>query len=430
MESPVRVLWVTTKPPWPPDDGGKLLMAQTLSALDPERVEVLLAGPWPLAAPHQAGLLAACPAIKTILPFPAASSLFWRRLSATVSGGFGVGDPITARKHRSRSFARRLESLLCRSAAASRNGNVASTGFGYSGPIDVIHAEQPHSLGLIPNTDTPVLLRLQNVESDLWRGLGEATRWPRGAWLKRQARAVQRWELACIRAVRRSAAISPEDQQRFVSLGCEEKRVICLPPAFPEVLEGGTTPLAGDPSAVLLSGSGWRPNAIGEETFLQICWPAMQRCNPGAHLHVFSAAPSTHDSPFLSSHAFPKASQELFAPGSILLVPAQVTSGIRMKILEAWARGIPVITSRPGARGLSPAARQAVAIADNPRAWSEWLRDLSIPHNAAQQVERGRQALRQDHDPTTLAAHLVSLYTSMREEAGEIVGAPNPSADW
>ncbi len=42
----------------------------------------------------------------------------------------------------------------------------------------------------------------------------------------------------------------------------------------------------------------------------------------------------------------------LFPEGAILVVPLRIASGVRMKILEAWARGVPVVATQEAVAGL------------------------------------------------------------------------------
>jgi len=70
------------------------------------------------------------------------------------------------------------------------------------------------------------------------------------------------------------------------------------------------------------------------------------------------------------THASPSDSSAVFAAEAVLVVPLRVASGVRMKILEAWARGIPVVTTPEAAAGLEAAdgselllARDAIAFA-------------------------------------------------------------------
>ena len=51
---------------------------------------------------------------------------------------------------------------------------------------------------------------------------------------------------------------------------------------------------------------------------------------------------------------------ELYEPGTVLIVPLLGGSGTRVKILEAWSLGVPVIATPKGAAGLG--ARDGVEL--------------------------------------------------------------------
>src|SRR4030095_13432302 len=102
---------------------------------------------------------------------------------------------------------------------------------------------------------------------------------------------------------------------------------------------------------VLLGSGGWMPNQEGSLWFVREVWPEGRQALPGAVLHVFGDAlpPTAAD---VTRHAAPADSREAFAPGAVMVVPVTFGSGVRMKILEAWARGLPVVATPAAAEGL------------------------------------------------------------------------------
>ncbi|RMH22631.1 MAG: hypothetical protein D6696_02835, partial [Acidobacteria bacterium] len=180
----MRILWIATKTPWPPVDGGRLLLWNTLEALAGSGCRVDLVAP---AA--GARLAAAAEALKHLcrphlvrrspaLPGP----LLWLLARAR-------GEPLTIVRHRRPAVARRVAALLASDA------------------FDAIQVEQLQALAQAPASGrVPVTLRAQNVESDLWRATADAAALPQGRLrrplLRAEARRLARWEG---RAVRRTA---------------------------------------------------------------------------------------------------------------------------------------------------------------------------------------------------------------------------------
>ena len=145
-------------------------------------------------------------------------------------------------------------------------------------------------------------------------------------------------DLTSIGAVAKATGLTVETIRFY-----ERKGVAPAPPR-------STTTLSGDP-ALFLFGGGWLPNKDSIRWFFGSIWDDVRRKNPGVTAHVYGDDPSP-PLPSKIRHPSPAESRQLFCNGAILVVPLRVASGIRMKILEAWARGIPVVATPQAASGL------------------------------------------------------------------------------
>ena len=98
-------------------------------------------------------------------------------------------------------------------------------------------------------------------------------------------------------------------------------------------------------------------------------------------------------------------------PGGILLIPMRAASGVRMRVLEAWARRVPVIASPAAMAGLDAQDGRDVLIAADGRAFAEAAARLaSDPSLRAQLVEGGRATLARRHDPRRIAEATLEVY--------------------
>jgi glycosyltransferase involved in cell wall biosynthesis len=119
--------------------------------------------------------------------------------------------------------------------------------------------------------------------------------------------------------------------------------------------------------------------------------------------------------PDIVSHPSPDDSAEIYAPGSILAVPLRFASGVRIKILEAWARGVPVVATPPAVAGLEVEDGREVLTVREPREFAAAIARLHRqPALAASLVEAGRRALRERHDPEIVGRRMVEEYQSFQ----------------
>ncbi|HVT16694.1 MAG TPA: glycosyltransferase [Thermoanaerobaculia bacterium] len=418
----MRLLVVATKAPWPPIDGGRLLLAHTLAGL--------------AAAGLRPTLVAPVDAARFDLAAVAAALDRWcepRLVAARLPGRLGTllralprrrGLPLTVARHSSPAVRAEVERLL-----ATR-------------PFDLVHAEQ---LQALPQAEPararrlPVVLRAQNVESDLWAGAA------RGRLAAREARLLAAWEGEAVASAAATLALTRQDAERLGALAEAflQRAAGALPPwragsalppfqpgrvrvvsaPFPEQLDPGEPVLSGSPPVVVLASLGWPPNQDAAAWFTGEVWPVVRAALPGAELHLFGIQPRTQagiragegrrvaGGAGITRHELAEDSAPAFARGSIHAVPLRLGSGLRMKILEAWARGVPVLATPQAAAGLEAADGQEVLLARDAAGFAAALARLHHePALAATLIAGGRAALRRDHDPSCIARQLVAIY--------------------
>jgi glycosyltransferase involved in cell wall biosynthesis len=176
--------------------------------------------------------------------------------------------------------------------------------------------------------------------------------------------------------------------------------------------------LAGDPPLVLLASAGWAPNAEGERWFVDSVWPAIVRGRPAARLHLFGslAGGQRRESPQILLHPRPAASATAFAPGAIVIVPLRTAIGLRMRILEAWARGLPVISTPEGAAGLGTEDGRELLLARDAPEFARAVARLAEERDLAPRlVAAGRERLAREHSPVRFARAFRDGLASARE---------------
>jgi sugar transferase (PEP-CTERM/EpsH1 system associated) len=97
------------------------------------------------------------------------------------------------------------------------------------------------------------------------------------------------------------------------------------------------------------------------------------------------------------------------------IVPLQTGGGTRLKILEALAAGVPVISTRAGAEGLALTPGEHLIIAESQPEWLAAIRRLSDPQAAAQFSAAGRKQVRERYDWSIPGARLLAVYGAISE---------------
>jgi glycosyltransferase involved in cell wall biosynthesis len=394
----MRILWVGTKPPWPATDGGRLLATVTLEALAHAGHELTLVAPFDPAREDAFGSAQAlrrlCDPI--LIPAPPRS-----RLRAGLSSVLGPA-PLSVVRHTHAAVAAQVETLL--SARA----------------FDLVHAEQPQALAQCAaafERGLPVVLRAQNVESDLWTA---AARSVAGLPARLEALRMARFEAEAVRRAAATIALTERDAARLRALSGAAVKVHRVPAPFPSELPAAEEPLPGAPAVVLMGSGGWLPNERGTGWFLREVWPEVRGALPGAVVHLFGDPGRAHDGAGIVLHGPLQDSRQAFAPNAVLVVPLPFGSGVRMKILEAWARGVPVVATPEAALGLEADDGRELLLARTPADFTAVLRLLTLESRLAPSlVARGRELLAARHHPDQVAALLSAVYA-------ECVARPSP----
>lgn len=394
----MQILLVSTKAPWPPRDGGRLLVLETLKGLSRLGHEIDLVAP---VTRHDAQPAQVVEALRPYCEPRLIPSRLPPRLW-TFARAQLRGRPYSFTRHLWPEVAKAVQELVRRR------------------PPDIVHVEQPHAMAAAAPAaplGIPLVLRTQNVESDLWRGLAATVRQPLRRILQRETRRVAAVEGQLFRRADACIALTRRDAARIATQVRDSRTpVFTVAPPFPATLPQGP-PLAGEPPLGLLGSQHWLQNRDGASWFLSHVWPRVHERLPRATLHVFGLPCRTTGG--VVRHPSPGDSALAFAEGSILVVPLRFASGIRMKILEAWARGIPVIATRTATLGMELEDDTEVLRAETPSDFIDAIGALAQGGELSRSlVEAARRRLAAEHDPAVQARLLLASYEQVLAGAG------------
>jgi glycosyltransferase involved in cell wall biosynthesis len=217
--------------------------------------------------------------------------------------------------------------------------------------------------------DAPVWVDFHNIDSEIWRRLGKVRAGPAAAVLRWQAPKVARAERAIARCSRRVSCVSGRDARSLSAAGAKDPFVL------PNGVDLERYADRGEPSSeqrVLFVGDlSWPPNADGVAWFCEEIWPLVARLAPSARFEVLGRGASGRLARLRRSPPVRVAflgegddTRPHWGRAAVAVVPLQAGGGTRLKILEAAACGVPVVSTRIGAEGLDFEEGPEIAIAD------------------------------------------------------------------
>lgn len=276
---------------------------------------------------------------------------------------------------------------------------------GYEGELDHLVGNQYYDLVVLEHFwsasyaphvrrfSRRVVLDLHNVESAWHSSCAHASHFPRSLAHRIFARAALRLEKSWLRSCDLVLTTSDEDMRRVEALA-PGIPVCVYPNAIPR-----RDPLPVDPTPSLaFSGNlEYEPNRSGLEWFLQRVWPALKQRFPALTFSVIGK----------NNHALPKSLTELdgvqctgpvedpfpfLARAQVCVAPLLSGSGTRLKIIEAWAAGRAVVSTKIGAEGLGAVDGESILIADSPEMFTTAITRLLLDPNLRQNIAVSGQA--------------------------------------
>ncbi len=150
----------------------------------------------------------------------------------------------------------------------------------------------------------------------------------------------------------------------------------------------------------------------------------LERC-PKARLVIVGAeAPPRHSLPDLPDNielrGFVEEVREPLGRYAVFVCPILSGSGMRVKLLEAFSAGIPVVSTRVGAEGLTTKDGEICALADDPAEFAAKIVELFNDSGRARELaKRARKQVVATRDMAVLTRQLVESYRSvLREKRG------------
>jgi glycosyltransferase involved in cell wall biosynthesis len=157
------------------------------------------------------------------------------------------------------------------------------------------------------------------------------------------------------------------------------------------------------------------PNVEALQWFLKEVFPQIRAAEPRAKLVIVGSDPpprhSLRDAEAIEMVGFVEDVREPLARYSVFVCPILAGSGIRVKLLEAFAAGIPVVSTRIGAEGLADHDGEFCALADDPALFAQHvLRLLQNPAEAEALARRANAMVTSQRDMRVMTEKLVDSY--------------------
>lgn len=157
-------------------------------------------------------------------------------------------------------------------------------------------------------------------------------------------------------------AISEEDAVEFRRLSTRPVHVVCPPIASRE------SSRSANPKHCVFIGSGSTHNVDGMAWFFDSIWPRVLAHEPQARIELIGAICNSIDAaaPAVIKHFIVEDVGPAIESAAFAINPLCAGSGLKIKMLDYLAHGLPVITTTVGATGLQRTGTEPFVVCDDP----------------------------------------------------------------
>lgn len=398
----MRILWTMPYLPWPITSGGKARQYHLLRSMAERGHEItlLVQSKTPADADVHAAL---APLVKELIVLPRRPLKHPRTLWHAAFSSLPL---LTSINGFAPELTARFEALLQRRR------------------WDVVQIE--HSYGLQPfeaslrRHQQPFLLMEHNVESEL--GAATYGKWP--WWARPLARYDQwrarRWEHRAMGQASLVVAVTESDAGKLALLS---QRRPCVVTNGVDIRGFAAVTPQGDSQRVLFVGNyEYAPNIDAVEWALDEVWPRLWALQPQARFVVCGhALPDAWrqrwTDPRIEWRGYVDHLPTVQAQSAVFLAPLRFGGGSKLKVLEALAAGLPVVSTSEGLTGLGVQADQQALVANEAQAMAQAVSDLlDDPAGAAQMGQRARAHVSARFDWQACAVQLEAAYAVLRAD--------------
>lgn len=393
----MKILLLTQVLPYPPDSGPKIKTFNVLKHLS-ARHQVYLVSfiRSPTEAERAHTLLDYCREVHTVL----IRRSLWRD-GCFFTRSLLAGQPFIIARDKSRPMHTTIAQLMARER------------------FDVVHADQINMAQYaLPLQGVRKVLDAHNaawtIFHQMWRN---APPGPRKWALRIEWQKLKRYEGEVGRQFDAILAVSEEDRQALVSAGCPDSRLTVIPIAI-DTQETHVIERDSNARSIIHIGTMfWPPNIEGILWFARQVYPLIRREVPNVRLYLVGARPPAE------IRALEKQGTSIRVTGyvedvvpylqdsAVFVVPLRTGSGMRVKILEAWAWGIPIVSTSVGCAGIPVHPGEDILIADTPEEFAaaviQVLRDRE---RGAWLSTKGRQHVEAQFDWRVACQKLDEVY--------------------
>ena len=244
--------------------------------------------------------------------------------------------------------------------------------------------------------------------------------------LERETRMLKMYEAEVCKQYDHVVWVTDEDRRAVSALleaqtqGLAPSTVIpiCADPSATEPVQ----PASGRKRVTFLGGLHWPPNAQGVVWFANEVFPLVRQAVPNAVLTIIGKSPPAGiagDNVEVTGYVAETDLPRYLAETAAFVVPLHAGGGMRVKILDAWSWGLPIVSTTIGAEGINTAHDHDILIADTaPSFAQEVIRLLEAPQLGKMLARNGRRTVMEKYNWRVIYSAWDDVYQMFYQQNG------------
>lgn len=239
--------------------------------------------------------------------------------------------------------------------------------------------------------------------------------------LKRESGHMARFEVDVCRRFEEVVWVTAEDKTAVTQAAqrLQADAAAITGPVIPICVDPEAKPMvpraANGRRVTFLGGLHWPPNAAGITWFAREVWPQVAQAVPDACFTVIGKDPPAELSQLglanLEVTGYVPAVEPYLQETAVFIVPLHAGGGMRVKIVDGWSWGLPIVSTTIGAEGIGYTDGHDMLIADEAADFAQaTIRLLQEPALAESLGRNGRATLESQYDWRTIYQKWDEIY--------------------
>jgi glycosyltransferase involved in cell wall biosynthesis len=296
--------------------------------------------------------------------------------------------------------------------------------------FDVIHVDSVHLSAVMEPLrqacgKARIFYNWHNIESELMsRYAGRALSFLHRAYALRTAQALRQAERHILETAHGHIVCSPRERSQLLAIAPQARIATIENGVDTTLVSSAGDPPEGRSTIIFVGAMSYHANVDGAVYFARDVWPALRARYPRFDLALVGADPSPAVRALgsLTGITVTGTVEEIlpyYHQAFAAVVPLRIGGGTRLKILEAMAAGVPVISTAIGAEGLEVTPEKNILLAETPEDWLRTAGQIEDPAAWLKLAGAGRKLVEDRYDWTKLGERLEETYRTWIAESSK-----------